>query len=206
MRVSLGLVFTILLLGTTVSGCIPGGPEITDEVVVKYIKAYNNLRKIAPELANRMSKYSGQGEPDAAAGLQGYAELEKAVQEAGFKDMPEFVQVNAKIAWAFNYLQAQRGMSRFQKMQDIGMQEFDKALANPDVPESTKAELRKAKEKAQADYAKNKKWADLTMSGVKLFSDEKTKAVIERHRKEIESAYTGGIEIPDAEFFGQKLE
>ena len=67
------------------------------------------------------------------------------------------------------------------------------------------AELRKAKQQIASDYAKNKKWADGTMKVVKAFNDDKTLQVIERHRKELESAYTGGVAQPDARFFGRDL-
>ncbi|MBE7439705.1 MAG: hypothetical protein HS115_14710 [Spirochaetales bacterium] len=172
--------------------CTPAGPEITDDLVVRYIQAYQNVRRIAPELARKMAAYKGEGEAGVeSAGTEGFEELQKAVQSAGFKDMAEFVAANAKIAWAFNYVQAERAIGEFQKMHDNGLEEFDRALADPEVPEETKAALRDGRAKLAAEFARSKSWADLTMRGVRLFSDEKARAVIERHREALEKAYMG---------------
>jgi len=172
--------------------CSPPGPELTDDLVMRYIKAYNGIRKIAPDLARRMAAYKGEGEPGLeTAGQQGFDDLQKVVQDAGFRDMAEFVTVNAKIAWAFNYVQAVRAIDEFQQLHDNGLADFDRALADPEVPEETKTALREGRARLATEFARNKSWADLTMRGVKLFSDDKARAVIERHREALEKAYVG---------------
>ena len=86
------------------------GPKITDEIVDKYVKAYTGLRQIGPELAEKMKNAQGR-EVDIDPGMQGYAQIEKIIKDAGFKDYKEFVQVNAKIGLAFSQISSTFALS-----------------------------------------------------------------------------------------------
>lgn len=180
------------------------GPKITDEIVDKYVKAYTGLRQIGPELAEKMKNAQGR-EVDIDPGMQGYAQIEKIIKDAGFKDYKEFVQVNAKIGLAFSQMEGRTFMDQMDKMHSIGYEEIDKQLADPQVPEEVKAELRKTRAQLEENMAKNKPWAEGVMKGASILSDKETLEVIQRNREKIRSAYTGGIPEPAREFMGRKL-
>jgi hypothetical protein len=142
---------------------------------------------------------------DIDPGMQGYAQIEKIIKDAGFKDYKEFVQVNAKIGLAFSQMEGRTFMDQMDKMHSIGYEEIDKQLADPQVPEEVKAELRKTRAQLEENMAKNKPWAEGVMKGASILSDKETLEVIQRNREKIRSAYTGGIPEPAREFMGRKL-
>ncbi len=179
--------------------------ELTDENVSRYLRAYKALRESAPGMLEELNQ---QGEtPD--AGQKQFANAESMITGAGLKDYPEFVILNAKIGAVFSIMQATKGMDRFKNLQessnrmmDSGMEEIQKQLDNPDVPEETKVELRKMLEELQAgqqqlnqEYDKNKNWADFVMKKAKKITgtivSDKDIEVVKRHEKEIMEAYVG---------------
>ncbi len=160
---------------------------LTDELVEKYIVAYKNLKKQGPQILNDINKSNG----DVNAGNAGFSSIEKTMQDAGFKDYPEFVVVNARIAWAFNIVQGTAAVGDFENMKDDGLRQIDSVLALPEVPEETKAELRKQRETITKDWDKNKKWADFTLEKINKLTSSADKEVIKRHRKELLEAFSG---------------
>lgn len=195
----------VLVLTTLLSACsFFTGPKITDEIVQNYIKAYTRLRQAGPELAERMRNANGQ-EVDIDQGMAGYQEIEKIIKESGFKSYREFVQVNAKIGLAFSQLEGRAFMNDMDQMHAIGNEEIDKQLADPQVPEEVKAELRRAKQEIAENMNKNKPWAEGVMKGAELAGDKETLEVVRRHQKAIRDAYTGGIAQPEHQFFGRPL-
>lgn len=163
------------------------GVELTDELIEKYIKAVKSLHKLGPSIPQKLAE---KGESE-ATGIELYNEIDGVIKEAGFKDYFEFVKVNAKIAWAWNVSQGELGIARFQMMKDSGLQQMDEAIANPDVPEASKAELRKAKQEILDNWAHNKKYADISMSIVRPLTNRHDLEIIKRHQKELMEAYTG---------------
>lgn len=117
------------------------------------------------------------------------------IKEAGFKDYFEFVKVNAKIAWAWNVSQGELEIERFKGMTDNGVKQMDEAIANPDVPEETKAELRKARQEILDNWAHNKSMRIFPWALFVLFTNRHDLEIIKRHQKELMEAYTG---IPQA--------
>lgn len=163
------------------------GVELTDELIEKYIKAVKSLHKLGPSIPQKLAE---KGESE-ATGIELYNEIDAVIKEAGFKDYFEFVKVNAKIAWAWNVSQGELGIQKFQMMKDSGLQQMDDAIANPEVPEETKAELRKARQEIIDNWAHNKKYADISMSIVKPLTNEHDLEIIKRHQKELMEAYIG---------------
>ena len=71
------------------------------------------------------------------------------------------------------------------------IKQMEEAITNPDVPEETKAELRKAKQDILNNWAHNKKYADISMSIVRPLTNEHDLEIIKHHQKELMEAYTG---------------
>jgi hypothetical protein len=182
-----------------------GGKKITDETVANYIKAYVRLKQAGPELAERMRNAQGK-EIEIDQGMAGYNEIEKIIKESGFESYQEFVEVNAKIGLAFSQIEGRQFMNEMDQMHSIGFEEIDKQLADPQVPEEAKAELRRARKEVAENMAKNKPWAEGVMKGAEMIGDKETMEVVRRHAKEIRDAYTGGIAQPQRQFFGRDLQ
>ncbi|MBL8992318.1 MAG: hypothetical protein JNM63_03205, partial [Spirochaetia bacterium] len=118
-------------------------------------------------------------------------QIDVAVKEAGFSGYPEFIKVNGAVAFAFSQYQATRFMGEMSEMQDAGIKQIDEQLADPSVPEETKAELRKNREKLIESYQKNKGWADKVMGLMNKLSDQNAIEVVKRYSSELEKAFTG---------------
>ncbi|MDB5101749.1 MAG: hypothetical protein JWM80_6170 [Cyanobacteria bacterium RYN_339] len=160
---------------------------LTDDQVTKYIQAYTAIREVAPDLAGKVGKEGG-GLPE--AGQAGFGDIEKAVKDAGFKNYPEFVRVNAAVAWSFSQGQGQAFMAEMSDAHKNAYAKIDEQLANPAVPAEAKAELTKAKAEIEANYTKSKGWADIPMKLMAKLSDKDSVDVVMRHRKELEAAFT----------------
>lgn len=163
------------------------GVVLSDELIEKYIKAVKSLHKLGPSIPQKLAEKGGSE----ATGIELYNEIDSVIKEAGFKDYFEFVKVNAKVAWAWNVSQGELGIAKFQGMTDNGIKQMEEAITNPDVPEETKAELRKAKQDILNNWAHNKKYADISMSIVRPLTNEHDLEIIKRHQKELMEAYTG---------------
>ncbi len=163
------------------------GVELTDEMIQKYIKAVKALHKLGPSIPQKLAE---KGESE-ATGIELYNEIDSVIKEAGFKDYFEFVKLNAKVAWAWNVSQGDLGIARFQTMKDNGIKQIEETLANPEVPEETKVELRKTKQEILDNWEHNKKYADIAMSIVRPLTNRHDLEVIKRHQKELMEAYTG---------------
>lgn len=163
------------------------GPSVklTDDLVVKYIAGYKKVREVSPELAGAIRN---EKTPETPAQIK---QIDAAVKEAGWSGYPEFMKVNAAVAFAFGQYQATRFMGEMSEMQDAGLKQIDEQLADPSVPEETKAELRKNREKLAESYSKSKGWADKVMTLFNHFSDQKAIEVVKRHSSELEKAFTG---------------
>lgn len=174
------------------------GP-ITDELVRKYIKATKLMRRRGVNLHETLA--SG-GKLDAKK-TQG--SMIKAAKAAGFASLAEYVKVNAKISWAWSMAQAKVGMNRQKKLQgwaqgqlSAGEKMILDQLKNPDVPESTKAQLRQTlaqlrrnKVKLGETYKKNVKWAKVAMRFVSPLTNEADAKVLMRHEAELMAVFTG---------------
>ncbi|GAB4335532.1 MAG: hypothetical protein OHK0038_13270 [Flammeovirgaceae bacterium] len=186
---------------------------LTEEMVVKYIATYKKLREAGPDFL----KYANGG---ADNGMAGFNAFEKIVKEGGFKDYPDFVRTNAKIAWAFIIVQGQSGIEDFSnfkdKMKNQGEEiyqqsfaELDKMLNDPDVPVETKEQLRKTKEqleqqrkesyeKIDNQWENDKVWADWVVDKIKNLTSDEDMAIIKKYRKELMEVYAG-VQLPSIE-------
>lgn len=163
------------------------GVEVTDENVVKYVAAVKALREIGPDIPKKLA----EREEKIKAGMEIYSQIEETVKKAGFKDAPEFMKLNAKIAWAWNVSQGETGMHKMETMKDEGLAKMDAAINNPATPESAKEELKKAREVINQNWEKNRKYAEMTLKFIRPFTNEKDLEVIKKHQKELMEAYSG---------------
>lgn len=161
--------------------------ELTDETVLKYIKVVRELHKLGPSIPEKIA--GREGDPE--VGKEVFSQIEKIIKDGGFKDYTEFVKVNAKVAWAWNTSQGEKGIQNFQTMKEIGVSKLNEALANPNIPEETKVELRKTLAETESNWEKNKYYADLTLNFVKPFTNKNDLDVINRHYKELMEGFTG---------------
>ena len=173
------------------------GP-LTDEMVVRYVRTYRLLRQRGIEFEQWIAE-----DPERQKDAFNY--IEEAIKEGGFRDYPEFVRVNARIAWAWNMAQARRGMEQQKNLNDWAVRETDsgietirEVLRDPDVPEDVKVDLRKQIEELEAQkveiratWETNKGWAEWAMKLTEPLTNEEEIAVVLRHERELMEVYTG---------------
>jgi hypothetical protein len=187
-RLSRALVVAVCL--AVLPGCNLINPKqktLTDEQVVKYIQAYNNIRK---SVSNNMAKQIRQDANGGNPGMPGFSQVEGAVKQAGFKDYAEFVRVNSAVAWAFSQGEGKAFMDDMDAEHKKAYAEIEAKLKDPNVPEAVKAQLRQSEADLKANYAKNKPWADVSMNLTSHLTDKESIAVVMRHRKELEAAFS----------------
>lgn len=168
--------------------------KLTDELIEKYIVAYRELRKQGPDILNQVNEANG----DVTKQLDGFNNIENTIQAAGFKDYPEFVVVNARIAWAFNVTEGIFAVGDFESMKNNGLFTIDSLLQDPAIPEETKVELRKGREKIVSQWNNDKKWADFTLDKIKKLTSDADMEVIRRHRRQLLEVYSG-VKLVEAE-------
>jgi hypothetical protein len=164
----------------------PKQATLTDQQVVMYIKAYKNIRKKVPHLAEELRQH----EDGVQAGQAGFDVIEKAIKEAGFKDYPEFVRVNAAVAFAFSQGQGKAFMGDMSEAHKKAYAEIDSKLKDPNVPAAVKEQLKMARQQIEDNYKKNEGWANVSMEITSKLTDKESIAVVMKHRKELEAAFT----------------
>ena len=164
-----------------------GGPALTDEAIAKYVAATANLREIGPGIAERFQTEAIPAELSIEEG----ARIEDAVKKAGFSSYAEFVQVGAKIGWAFSSAEGRAFLSDMDQQLAAGMAQLDEAVNDPNTPEDVKAQLRAQKAYTQSEFARNRKWATPVLAVAGAAVDDADFEVILRHRAELEAAFQG---------------
>jgi len=178
---------------------------LTDRKIQSYIKAYKGLKEAAPGMLKNLNE---NGET-ADAGKAGFADFEEIIKDAGMEDYPDFVRTNAKIGVIFSLIEANKGMNRSSNLERSGKEMIDDGvafietqLADPNVPEETKVELRKQIEEMKANkqkltdtYAKNTKIANMVLDQVQkiqgMIVNEADIDAVQRHHADLFEAYTG---------------
>ncbi len=172
--------------------------ELDDAKMEKYIKTMRILRQQGIQFQQWLAE-----NPD--GGKEGFNKIEAAIQEGGFEDYATFVKVNAKVAWAWNMAQAQVGMEKqkdlnqaSQDMTQQGIDLIDQQLADPNIPEETKAELRKTREQLASQkeeiaetWDKNKVYADWAMKVVGPLTNDKEVALVKKYEPQLMEVFTG---------------
>lgn len=173
------------------------GP-LTDELVEKYIAASKSLRENGADFLGYMA-----GEKQKQQ--EGYQKIESLVKAAGFRDYSEFVKVNARIAWAFSIAQGVAGISSFDKQYEDGLKQFDNGIAqfdeqlkNPEFPEDSKKEIRKARAQMIAaktqlikQFEKNRKYASAVVNKLQPLANKADTEVVMRHEAELKEVFSG---------------
>ena len=162
-------------LAIALAGCGLLGGHLTDEQVTDYAKAYKDLR------AEGISGNLGQGDVT--------PKLEAIIERAGFKSSADFMAVQAKVTLAWGELQTKESMAKLDDLEQG--KDFEKTLKDPNVPESTKATIRKQLEAARANYDRNKSFAKPVLDVVESHVDGASLEVVRRHEKELTAAMTG---------------
>ncbi len=178
---------------------------LTDQKIQNYIKAYKGLRENAPGMLKNLNE---NGET-VDAGKAGFADFEKIIKEAGMENYPDFVRTNAKIGVIFSLIEANKGLTRSGNLErsskamiDDGIAFLEKQIADPNVPEETKAELRKQileqkknKKKLTDTYDKNTGIANLVIEKVQkiqgMVVNESDVEAVERNHTALFEAFTG---------------
>ncbi len=177
------LIFSLILPIFAVSCSVILGAkknQLTEEKVQNYINVYKELREVAPEILESINK----DPKNADIGKEQYSKIEDIIKNGGFENYADFIYTNAKIGSVFSIMQAQKGMTTFENMNQSGNEMFDdavkeiqKLIDDPNTPEETKEELRKQIVEMQQgqnvmndNYEKNEKLAKLVLKNVEKIS------------------------------------
>ena len=95
--------FLMLCLPLLLCACSAFTSALTDKDVAQYIKAYDNIAAIGPELANMKNENASLSELTCTPCR---ARIEQAVQEAGYADLKTFVAMDIRMhitlrAWTY---------------------------------------------------------------------------------------------------------
>ena len=194
-------VFSIILFSC---GGGKKGPSLTGPKIEAYLASYKELCNKAPELLKEANSKSLDTQK------QGFGDFESALKNNGLT-YPEFVKLNAKIGAVYSILSGEDFMNTMGKMKNEGMDQMDAGMKqmqaqidDPNTPAEAKEELKKAIEQMKAgkstinaDFEKNKGWADLVMSKAKsvtnLFVSKEDIELVKQYFDKITEAYTGGM-------------
>jgi major membrane immunogen (membrane-anchored lipoprotein) len=188
------------------NGCSTGEKteSLTAQKIEAYLNSYKELRQKAPDLL-----YKANSE-NVDAQTQGFSDFEGVTKNNGLS-YKEFVIINAKVGAVYSVLNAQDFMNVMGNMKEQGMDQMDEGMKqmqaqidDPNVPAEAKEEMKKALEEMKkgkadvnAEFDKNKEWADLVLNKTKsltnLFISKEEADLVKQYFDKITEAYTGGV-------------
>lgn len=197
-------------------GVVDTGGDLTEQKIENYIDVYQKLREIAPDILEQINKNPENSD----IGLEKFSEIESVIKDGGFRSFADFVRTNAKIGAIFTVIQANSAMENYEDLNewsnesfDSGIAEYEKLIADPNIPEENKKEyrqaieeLKKSQNEVNDDWDANKKWANLVLKGVNkikgLIVSEEEIELVKKYEAEIYEVYTGipQPELPDNKF------
>ncbi|NPV02874.1 MAG: hypothetical protein HPY53_15990 [Brevinematales bacterium] len=183
MKKVLVLALGVFLIGA-VSSCGLGLTKLNDDLVKKYIAAYKVMQ-------DKGVSSEGEGVDDKV--------LDEAAKQAGFKDLNDFMMVQASVLAAYSIIASQQYIDTMEEMQSPEYDKWKEIFDNPDIPEEQKAEAKKEMEKAKAEWEKNKKVAEPVMGFVSSLIDKDSAAVVKKYEKELGELFTQGMGIQPKE-------
>jgi len=183
-----GILFFIV---SFVAGCNFFGPEINDEVVSRYLNAFQRVQVLNPSLAKKLPN-----EGDTGLSPEEQKQAEEAIKQAGFSDYSEFLKVHGKIAPAIGLVQTKRLISKLDALAEKGSQSIDAQLQNPNLPEATRTQLQEKKAQFETGLKMAKTIAGTTTKAMELVTNKTTLEIVERRIDEIEKV-TGMSSVPD---------
>lgn len=178
--------------------------SLTAQKIEAYLNSYKELRQKAPDLLHK----ANNGSVDSQS--EGFSDFEGVTENNGLS-YKDFVIINAKVGAIYSVLNAQDFMNLMGNMKEQGMDQMDdgmkqmqEQLNDPNLPAEAKAEMEKALEEMKknkgvinAEYDKNKEWADLVLNKTKsltnLFISKEEADIVKQYFDKITEAYTGGV-------------
>jgi hypothetical protein len=172
------IVFALVICTT---GCFFFGTKLSERDVQNFIKAQQKLIGLGLEAGNK--------------GLAGneLKQVEGIVKSAGFKDIAHFLQVSASIGAAMSLVQGASFLDQMDDATKSGLEEIDKALADPNTPAETTAELKKNRETILKEWEQNSSKAQPVLDFTKSFVDKDTQVLVKKYEKELLQVFRRGM-------------
>lgn len=194
----------ILLLSYAFVSCGGKNDPLTQQKLDAYLASFKALKTELPEMLNQ----SNAGNINTKD--QSYGNFEEILKKNGLT-ASEYAMINAKVGAIFSTLNSGEFIKEMQKMKDDGMVQMDDGmkemqaqLDNPDVPEESKIQIRKAMEEMKTakgqindEFEKNKKFADKVLDKTKSITNQFISKddieLVKKNLSKIQETYTGGI-------------
>ena len=165
------------------------GPEISEEVVAKYLRAWREIRRKFPEMNARglsFLNFSFRGEIGGNLNSGGNREdIARIVRSAGFRDLGEFVKINLKISSVLHSFRSHKFISQIEKANADNDKRMEKILADPNLPEKTREGIRRGRELARQAYRDNARRVQKVTGEMRTNLDKKSLENISRYREEL---------------------
>lgn len=180
----------LFVLLSSCSMCGRDAP-VTEGQLKSYITAIIRLREAGVRLAS--------GEMPVREGMKGYEIFKKTVTDSGFRSASEFLAVNTRIVAAMTIVESGIIAGEAKRSAGKASEEYwRRFLDDPDIPESAKEQVRKGIEEAgelarkgKEEIGRHKEITDPMVEIARKIVDEKTIALVRKHREELEAAYSG---------------
>lgn len=174
----------LIFLSLFISGCfILNKSSLTDEQITNYIKTYNALKKVSPDLAQKMNNKTTDG-------LKEFKKFEKIVVENGFKDFTDFIFTTQKITIAFSILQSEVYMNKLKDLEKSGTDAFKDLLKSSNLSSEEMNNIKQTIEKNKSNFEKNKKIADGVLNFFSGRTDPKNLEAVRNRFKDLEKCFT----------------
>ncbi len=176
--------------------------DLNDQKIKNYICAYRTLKEKSIDNSDYFKTViKVRGEISELMNI--YPNIDNDLKKCNINNMIDFIKLNAKVAWAWNIYQGQKGLDIYINFQDKVSKniqnQMEQALKNPNLTEEQKKQLQKqweeslqkVKDENKEQMEKNKRWAEWTLNLVKPLTNDKDIEVIKKHEQELLEVFTG---------------
>jgi len=199
------IILYLILIGFASCGVVETKPTITENDVKNYISTYKAIREKAPNVLQQLNENVGKSDKSIFL----CDSIQDIVKANGIDSCSHFIRLNAMIGSVFAIIQASKTMGDFENLNnnsqnqiDNGVQELQKLIDDPNIPEANKEEYRKQIEELQAGKDKLEKnwksgefWVNWVIKGVEKITGFIVSAadieIIQKFEQELLEIYAG---------------
>jgi hypothetical protein len=170
--------------------------ELSQDSLDRFILAHKKLRQLGISMGEvQQQNYTPQ------------LEVEKIIKECGFENIQDFLYLNTRVLSALSIIETEEFQKKLQahesNMKKVFQENnFSEILNNPDIPESTKIEIRKSFAESRQNFEKqmqeinrekekNKRVSKSVLEVTSKFSSDSDKQLVRKNYTQIKEALTG---------------